>query len=91
MSPRRPCSFISLKIFKNAPANLAVLWQTGLSVAKPESDYLVLYDNEGRPADRFTWKESKEIVEGVAKYLVEVLKVKKGDRLGIAMRNWPGE
>lgn len=80
---------IKLRCFKNAPPTLAALWQGGIAIAKPESDYLVLYDESGKAADRYKWKDAVEIVNAVSNYLANDLGLKKGERVAIAMRNWP--
>lgn len=78
-----------LRQFKNAQPDLASLWRTSVSLAKPDSEYLVFYDENGQRADSYTWRQSVDIVASLSNYLVTELGVKKGDRIGIAMRNWP--
>ncbi|KAI9000379.1 AMP-dependent synthetase and ligase [Hyaloraphidium curvatum] len=80
---------IKMKIFKHAPKTLVEMYKAGLAVAKPESDYLVLYDENGRPADRLTWRQSSEIIAAFGHFMRNELGVKKGDRIALALRNWP--
>jgi long-subunit acyl-CoA synthetase (AMP-forming) len=85
----RPTRFVGFPTRFVHRRNLQELWAGGVALAKPTQDYLVLYDESGKPADRYTWKQATEIVAGVANYLQTEMGVKKGDRIGIAMRNWP--
>jgi long-chain acyl-CoA synthetase len=68
------------KVFKNAPANLRELYRSGLAFAERD-----LYVFEG---ERYTFDATWKIVARVARGL-ERLGVKHGDRVAIAMRNYP--
>lgn len=68
------------RTYKNGPQNLRELWLA--SAAFAEREYLV-YQNE-----RWTYAEAHAEVAAVASWL-EAQGVKPGDRVGIAMRNFP--
>jgi acyl-CoA synthetase (AMP-forming)/AMP-acid ligase II len=66
--------------FKTAPPNLAAFWQA--TEAHGERDYLV-YENE-----RITYAQAHQLTRSIAQYLHQN-GVKQGDRVAIAMRNYP--
>jgi len=70
----------SLREFKNAPPSLRELWL--ISAAHGDKDYLVYGD------ERWTFSEAHRVVASVAAWLFEQ-GVKPGDRVAIAMRNYP--
>jgi len=70
-----------LRVFRNVPQTLRELWERSSRFA--ERDYLV-YENE-----RLTYAQAHERVRSLAAYLVEELGVTKGERVAIAMRNYP--
>ena len=69
-----------LKSFKNAPPNIRALWLSTAAFA--DRDYLV-YGNE-----RITYGEAHRQVASIANWMMSV-GVKPGDRIAIAMRNYP--
>ena len=71
---------VSLPVFKNAPLHLRDYFQASLETA--DATFYV-YENE-----RYTFKEAWEQAEKVATGL-QALGVRPGDRVGIAMRNYP--
>ena len=70
-----------LRVFRNVPRTLRELWERSARFA--ERDYLV-YEGE-----RTTYAQAHERVRALATYLVERAGVHKGDRVAIAMRNYP--
>ena len=74
-------SGVTVKVFKNAPGTLRDL----LSVARtrPDQEYLVYED------ERWTFAEVMARVDEIAAMLVHDYGVGKGDRVTIAMRNYP--
>jgi long-chain acyl-CoA synthetase len=71
---------VEFRVFKNAPRNLIELYRDGLEFA--EGDFYV-YETE-----RCTYQQAWERAAGVAAAL-QKRGLKKGDRVGIAMRNYP--
>lgn len=69
-----------LRIFKNAPATVREVWQSTLQFA--ERPYLVYND------ERLSYGQAHEIVNSTANWLL-AQGVKPGDRVAIAMRNFP--
>jgi long-chain acyl-CoA synthetase len=69
-----------LKSFKNAPPNVRALWLS--TAAFGDRDYLVYGD------ERLTYAQAHARVASVANWLISV-GVKPGDRVAIAMRNYP--
>jgi long-chain acyl-CoA synthetase len=67
------------RVFVNAPPNLGFLYQ----LAPAESTFLVYED------ERFTFAQVREQMAGLGTALVERYGVRKGDRVAIAMRNYP--
>lgn len=72
---------VPVKLFRNAPATLRDFVQGAR--AKGDAEYLV-YENE-----RLTYAEVAERVDALAAALVERYGVGRGDRVAIAMRNYP--
>ena len=70
-----------LRVFRNVPRTMRELWERSARFA--ERDYLV-YEGE-----RTTYAQAHERVRSLAAHLVEHAGVKKGDRVAIAMRNYP--
>ncbi len=70
----------TIKAYANAPPSLREVWLA--SAAFAERDYLVY--NE----DRWTYAEAHQDAAGIANWL-EANGVKQGDRVAIAMRNYP--
>jgi long-chain acyl-CoA synthetase len=71
---------IKLRGYKNAPPNVRALWLS--TAAYGDREYLV-YDGE-----RITYAQAHAITASVASWLFEQ-GVKPGDRVAIAMRNYP--
>ena len=69
-----------LREFKNAPPNLRALWAQ--SAGHGDNDYLV-YDDE-----RWTYADAHREVASIANWFFEN-GVEPGDRVAIAMRNYP--
>jgi long-chain acyl-CoA synthetase len=70
----------SLKSFKNAPPNVRALWLSTAAFA--DRDYLVYGD------ERTTYAQAHARVASIASWMMSV-GVKPGDRIAIAMRNYP--
>jgi len=69
-----------LKVFKNAPPNVRAIWLSTATFA--DRTYLV-FENE-----RITYAEAHILVASIANWL-HAHGVKRGDRVAIAMRNFP--
>ena len=70
-----------MEVFKNAPQNLAV----ALQGARAHGDAtFLLYEGE-----RYSFARVMDEVDGLAHLLVNTYGVKKGDRVAVAMRNYP--
>lgn len=69
-----------IRTFKNAPPNVRLLWLSTAQFA--ERDYLVYGD------ERITYAEAHRQVASIANWLL-ANGVKPGDRVAIAMRNYP--
>ena len=69
-----------MRIYANAPGTLCDLWQSTTQFS--DREYLVYED------ERLTYGEAHQQVENVAGWLIEQ-GVKPGDRVAIAMRNYP--
>jgi len=72
---------VKMEVFKHAPQNLAV----ALQGARAHGDAtFLLYEGE-----RYTFARVMDEVDGLAHLLVNTYGVKKGDRVAVAMRNFP--
>lgn len=69
-----------LRVYKNAPPSVREVWLSTLQF--PERDYLVYQD------ERWTYAEAHRDVASAAAWMAEE-GVKPGDRVAIAMRNYP--
>jgi long-chain acyl-CoA synthetase len=70
-----------MEVFKNAPPNLAL----ALQGARNHGDAtFLLYEGE-----RYSFARVMDEVDGLAHLLVNTYGVKKGDRVAVAMRNYP--
>jgi long-chain acyl-CoA synthetase len=70
-----------MEVFKNAPPNLAL----ALQGARNHGDAtFLLYEGE-----RYSFARVMDEVDGLAHLLVNAYGVKKGDRVAVAMRNYP--
>jgi long-chain acyl-CoA synthetase len=72
---------IQTRIFKNAPAHLGQLFAGARGHG--EKPFLV-YENE-----TFTFAQASDHIDALASLLVNSYGVKKGDRVAVAMRNFP--
>ncbi|MET1001680.1 MAG: AMP-binding protein [Acidimicrobiia bacterium] len=72
---------VRLRVFKNAPPSLRAIWQ--LSAIHGDAPYLVFDD------EKYSYTEAHAIATAIACRLVDDLGVCKGDRVAIAMRNYP--
>lgn len=72
---------IPTKVFRSAPPNMRVLWE--MAAAHADRDYLVYED------ERYTYAEIDARVRALAHLLRETHGVREGDRVAVAMRNYP--
>ena len=72
---------ITMRVFDAAPPNMRFIWES--SAAFAENTYLV-YENE-----RLTYGEAHAAVRQLAHTLVDEYSVGRGDRVAIALRNYP--
>ncbi|MET0458537.1 MAG: class I adenylate-forming enzyme family protein [Ilumatobacteraceae bacterium] len=72
---------IPMRVFEQAPPNMRVLWETTAPFA--ESTYVVYED------ERYTYAEIDARVRALAHHLRDVHGVGAGDRVALAMRNYP--
>lgn len=72
---------VPIQVFKSAPPNMRVLWE--LSAGHGDKDYVVYED------ERYTYAEVHAQVRALAHLLRETHGVREGDRVAIAMRNYP--
>ncbi len=72
---------VSVRVFTAAPPNLRMLWQ--LTAAHADKTYIVYED------ERLTYAEVDAQVRALADQLTRVHGVGRGDRVAIAMRNYP--
>ena len=72
---------VRMRVFKNAPAHLGQLFAG--SRAHGDKPFLV-YENE-----TFTFAQAADHIDALASLLVNTYGVKKGDRVAVAMRNFP--
>ena len=70
-----------MRVFVAAPPTLRMLWQ--LTAAHADKTYIVYED------ERLTYAEVDARVRSLAHYLRETCGVERGDRVAIAMRNYP--
>lgn len=71
---------VDYRIFKNAPRTLAQIFAGG----RDDESIFLVYEDE-----RWSFKETMRHVDALASALVSTYGIKKGDRVGIAMRNLP--
>jgi steroid-24-oyl-CoA synthetase len=69
------------QVFKHAPRSLRAVWD--LTAAHGDATYLVFGD------EQYSFAETRSMVAALSNHLVGELKVRKGDRVAIAMRNYP--
>ena len=72
---------VKMKVFKNAPAHLGQLF----AGARGHGDKpFLVYENE-----TYTFAQASDRIDALASLLVNTYGVKKGDRVAVAMRNFP--
>jgi long-chain acyl-CoA synthetase len=71
---------VSYRVFKNAPPTLGQLF----AGARGEESTFIVYEDE-----RWSFEETMRSVDALAHALVNRFGIKKGDRVGISMRNLP--
>ena len=67
------------RAYKNAPATLGELYASGIS-----DECFIVYEDE-----RYTFKEVHDRSAKIANIMVSQYGIKKGDRVAVAMRNYP--
>lgn len=72
---------VPIKVFESALPSMRTVWE--LARGYGDRDYVVYED------ERFTFAESDAIIRALAARLVEVHGVQPGDRVALAMRNYP--
>jgi long-chain acyl-CoA synthetase len=72
---------IPMRVFEQAPPNMRAIWE--LATLHGDKDYLVYED------ERLTYNETAALVRALAHHLVNDHGVGRGDRVAIAMRNYP--
>ena len=72
---------IPMRVFDGAPPNMRVLWET--TAPHAEQTYVVYED------ERYTYAEIDALVRALAHHLRDVHGVGSGDRVALAMRNYP--
>jgi long-chain acyl-CoA synthetase len=71
---------VDYRVFKNAPSTLAQLF----AGSRDDAATFLVYEDE-----RWSFQETTRHIDALAHALVHTFGVKKGDRVGIAMRNLP--
>jgi long-chain acyl-CoA synthetase len=72
---------VPMRVFAAAPPHLRAIWET--TAARGDADYVVFED------ERLTYADAAAQVRSLAAYLREEHGVGSGDRVAIAMRNYP--
>jgi long-chain acyl-CoA synthetase len=72
---------LPINVFKSAPPSLRAVWEATAAFA--DRDYVVYED------ERYTFAEIQARVRSLAHLLVDAHGVKRGDRVALAMRNYP--
>ncbi|MFT6293499.1 MAG: acyl-CoA synthetase (AMP-forming)/AMP-acid ligase II, partial [Ilumatobacter sp.] len=72
---------IPMRVFNSAPPSMRFVWE--LAAGYGDKDYIVFED------ERFTYAESDKIIKTLAAHLVDDHGVQPGDRVAVAMRNYP--
>ena len=76
-------------VFKRGNLLLPQLYEVGLKVA-PDDTFLVYQGPDAKGGvERMTFKETYTTAAGLAGYLLNTLGVKHGERVAMAMRNYP--
>ncbi len=72
---------IPMRVFDSAPPTMRFAWE--LAALHGDKDYLVFED------ERLTYAETDRLVKALAQHLVDTHGVARGDRVAVAMRNYP--
>ena len=72
---------VPMRVFEQVPPNMRAIWE--LATLQGDKDYLVFED------ERLTYNETAALVRALAHHLVNDHGVGSGDRVAIAMRNYP--
>ena len=72
---------VPMRVFEQVPPNMRAIWE--MATLHGDKDYIVFED------ERLTYAETAARVRALAKHLVDDHGVGHGDRVGIAMRNYP--
>ncbi|WP_241432228.1 class I adenylate-forming enzyme family protein [Ilumatobacter nonamiensis] len=72
---------VPMRVFDSAPPSMRMVWE--LAAGHGDADYVVYED------ERFTYAEADAIIKSLAQHLVDDLGVRQGDRVAVAMRNYP--
>jgi len=72
---------IPMRVFESAPPSMRFVWE--LAGGYADRDYVVFED------ERFTYAEADAIIKSLAHHLREEHGVGSGDRVAVAMRNYP--
>ena len=72
---------VPIRVFENALPSMRTVWE--LARGYGDRDYVVYED------ERYTYAESDAIIRALAARLVDVHGVQPGDRVALAMRNYP--
>lgn len=72
---------VPIRVFDAAPPSMRFVWE--LAALHGDKDYIVFED------ERLTYAEADAIVKALAHHLVDVHGVGSGDRVAVAMRNYP--
>ena len=72
---------IPMRVYRDAPPSMRFVWE--LAAAHADKDYIVYED------ERLTYAEADALVKQLAKVLHETHGVGRGDRVALAMRNYP--
>ncbi|MDH5676079.1 MAG: acyl--CoA ligase [Myxococcales bacterium] len=78
---RRSIAGVEFSVFENAPRNLGELY--ALSCRHDDRTFLVYED------ERYSYPEARQRMANLAHRLVQDYGVKRGDRVALAMRNYP--
>ncbi len=70
-----------MRVYDSAPPSMRFVW--GLASLHGDKDYVVYED------ERFTYAEADAIIKALARQLVDTYGVRHGDRVALAMRNYP--
>ena len=72
---------VKMDVFKNCPPNLALVLQNARNFGDAT---FIIYEGE-----KWTFEKTMDQVDGLCHLLVNTYGVKKGDRVAVAMRNFP--